>query len=98
MPDAVVRVPVPALDEERRGHELLWKFSTAWQGAARNADGDVGPQMRHKVTADQVGVGNIAERKQRKPRAFDRAQGDDDDSALRNCDGTLIGLYGVHSF
>ena len=77
MAERIVGVFDAPFEENRAGLEILHRRRDA-ERAARNADGEIRPQMRHEIRADERTV----EGELRQPRALDRALREDDDRAV----------------
>ncbi len=87
MAERIVGVFDAPFEENRSSLEILHRRSDA-ERAARDADREVRPQMRHEIRADVRTVEGVL----RQPRALDRALREDDDRADRHGDEAEVRL------
>jgi hypothetical protein len=67
------------------------------QRGCRNPHGEIRPEMRHQVRADQAVIGDAAEREQRHAHVFDRPERQDDDAVGRKRNEALRGEDAGHA-
>ena len=94
MAEQAVGMRVAALDEQSRRLQFVHRRVEPRYRRARQADREVGAQMRHQIGADPLGAGQAGQRDQGDPPVLDRAEGEHDDRFLGHLDDAAAGFHG----